>query len=128
MMVVDTSVIVSIVMEEADASFFRSRLSESGGAYISADSVVELLTVTSGHRDHAMVAETIVNSSLIRGIEPVTAEQAFIAGEAYRQFGKGHHKARLNFGDVFAYSLAKLKGLPLLFKGNDFALTGVSPA
>jgi len=126
--VVDTSAMVSIVMKEADAEYFRSSLSEAGGAIISAGSVVELLAVTSGHRDHSMVAKEVVNSKLIRNIEPVTAEQAFIAGEAYRQFGKGHHKARLNLGDMFAYSLAKLKDLPLLFKGNDFALTDITPA
>ena len=128
MIVVDTSAIISIVLKEADAYDYRKQLAEAGGALISAGSLVELMAVTSGHADNAMVAKQIVESDLIRGVEPVTAEQAFIAGEAYRKFGKGHHKARLNLGDVFAYSLAKLKGLPLLFKGNDFALTDVIPA
>ena len=69
--------------------------------------------------------KSLLNDSIPIRIEPVTAEQALLAGEAYRQYGKGFHKAHLNLGDVFAYSLAKLKNLPLLFKGQDFALTDI---
>ena len=62
-------------------------------------------------------------------IEPVTAEQARIARQAYRDFGKGsRHPAQLNFGDCFAYALAKELREPLLFKGNDFIHTDVVPA
>jgi ribonuclease VapC len=62
-------------------------------------------------------------------IEPVTEEQARIAREAYRDFGKGSgHPAQLNFGDCFAYGLAKVTGEPLLFKGNDFSRTDIAPA
>jgi ribonuclease VapC len=62
-------------------------------------------------------------------IEPVTERQARIAREAYRDFGKGSgHPARLNFGDCFAYALAKDKNEPLLFKGTDFAETDVASA
>jgi len=62
-------------------------------------------------------------------IEPVTEEQARIAREAYRDFGKGsRHPAQLNFGDCFAYGLAKVTGEPLLFKGNDFSRTDIAPA
>jgi ribonuclease VapC len=57
-------------------------------------------------------------------VEPVTEAQTRIARAAYRDFGKGSgHPARLNFGDCFAYALAKVKGEPLLFKGSDFAQT-----
>ena len=61
-------------------------------------------------------------------IVPVTAEQAKIAREAYRRFGKGRHKARLTFGDCFAYAAAKELGAPLLFKGNDFVETDLERA
>jgi ribonuclease VapC len=62
-------------------------------------------------------------------IEPVTEAQARVAREAYRDFGKGSgHPARLNFGDCFAYALAKVTGEPLLFKGNDFAQTDIKSA
>ena len=61
-------------------------------------------------------------------IEPVDAEQADIAANAYRRYGKGHHPAGLNLGDVFAYALARQRGAPLLFKGNDFVQTDVEAA
>jgi ribonuclease VapC len=62
-------------------------------------------------------------------VEPVTRDQARIARDAYRDFGQGSgHKAGLNFGDCFAYALAKTTGQALLFKGNDFGHTGITPA
>src|ERR1700686_1195635 len=61
-------------------------------------------------------------------VEPVTLNQARIAREAYRDFGKGRHRAGLNFGDCFAYALAKETGEPLLFKGDDFCHTDIVPA
>ena len=61
-------------------------------------------------------------------IEPVTEEQAHIARQAYTDFGKGRHKAGLNFGDCFAYALAKTAGETLLFKGEDFKKTDVASA
>ena len=62
-------------------------------------------------------------------VEPVTHDQARIAREAYRDFGKGSgHKAGLNFGDCYAYALAKSAGEALLFKGNDFSHTDITPA
>lgn len=61
-------------------------------------------------------------------IAPVSAEQAQMAREAYKKFGKGNHPARLNLGDCFAYALAKAKGEPLLFKGDDFRLTDIEAA
>jgi ribonuclease VapC len=64
------------------------------------------------------------------GIElvPVDADQAHIARQAFRQYGKGRHRAALNFGDCFSYALAKATGLPLLFKGTDFAQTDLQIA
>jgi ribonuclease VapC len=61
-------------------------------------------------------------------IEPVTVEQGAIARLAFRQYGKGRHPAGLNYGDCFAYALAKAVGEPLLFKGNDFVHTDVEIA
>jgi ribonuclease VapC len=58
-------------------------------------------------------------------IAPVTADQAMLARRAFREFGKGQHPAGLNFGDCFAYALAKASGEPLLFKGNDFSQTDI---
>ena len=61
-------------------------------------------------------------------ITPVSVEQARVARLAYQQFGRGNHPARLNYGDCFAYALAKVTGEPLLFKGNDFVQTDIQPA
>jgi ribonuclease VapC len=58
----------------------------------------------------------------------VTADQARVARRAYRTYGRGNHPAGLNFGNCFAYALAQTTGLPLLFKGDDFAQTDVAPA
>ena len=75
----------------------------------------------------ARVDELIRQAQIL--IEPVTETQARIAREAYRSFGKGSgHPARLNFGDCFAYALAKELGEPLLFKGDDFSKTDIAPA
>ena len=63
-----------------------------------------------------------------RSIAAVTPEQAEVACDAFRRFGKGRHSASLNFGDVFAYALAKTSAEPLLFKGNDFSETDLASA
>ena len=61
-------------------------------------------------------------------IEPVDKPQVVVAAQAYRRYGKGHHRAALNLGDVFAYALARVRNIPLLFKGNDFSQTGIDQA
>jgi ribonuclease VapC len=69
---------------------------------------------------------------LLRGlaatVEPVTEARALLAADAYRRYGKGYHSARLNYGDCFAYALAKELDAPLLYKGNDFAQTDIRSA
>ena len=71
--------------------------------------------------------ELVLEAQIV--IEPVTEAQARIAREAYRDFGKGSgHQAKLNFGDCFAYALAKVTGEPLLFKGGDFEQTDIKSA
>ncbi len=128
MIVIDTSAILAVVLSESDSAMLLRRMLHADRLMISAGTLVELLIVSSRDAGTHQDVKLFASNYLTNSIEPVTAEQALIAGEAYRQFGKGHHKARLNLGDVFAYSLAKLNGLPLLFKGNDFALTDITPA
>jgi ribonuclease VapC len=106
---------------------YLERIARGGGGLLSAGTLVELGAVTS--------KEDTVHSALLEflgfpfiEIEPVDAEQALVAVDAYRRFGRGRHPARLNFGDTFAYALARQKDLPLLFKGDDFSLTDVRPA
>lgn len=61
-------------------------------------------------------------------IEPITVEHGHVARQAFLDFGKGRHPAGLNFGDCFAYALAKTTGEPLLFKGRDFSKTDILAA
>ena len=96
----------------------------SAGSYLETGIVIDWMRepVLSAHLDHLL-------EELAIEVAPVTASQAKIARQAYRDFGRGSgHKAQLNYGDCFAYALAMERGEPLLFKGDDFAHTGVERA
>ena len=112
---------------EDEASAFRSLITESDGAVASAGNAVELAAVASGRDDLFDTALEFLREPYI-AIEAVDAEQAGIAAKAYRRYGKGRHPAGLNSGDMFAYALARQRGVPLLFKGGDFAQTDVAVA
>jgi ribonuclease VapC len=126
--IVDTSALIAILRDEPDARRFAEAIEAAGVRRISAATYVELGAVIDGARDP--VASRRVDELLEVAhitVEPVTATQARIAREAYRDFGKGSgHEAGLNFGDCFAYALARETGEPLLFKGDDFAQTDVA--
>lgn len=126
-MIVDTSAIVAILRGEPEAEQFASRMIASGGVAVSAANYLESGIVIDRERDP--VASTGLDA-LIRElaieIAPVTAGQAYLARQAYRDFGKGSgHPAKLNFGDCFAYALSMERGEPLLYKGDDFAHAGL---
>ena len=128
-MIIDTSAIVAILGAERDARLFAEAIAEAFERRVSAATYVEAGIVLDSRRDVALsrsLDDLIRNTGIV--IEPVTAEQAELAREAYRDFGKGSHRAGLNFGDCFAYALAKAKGEPLLFKGDDFRKTDVEVA
>ena len=129
-MIIDTSALVAILRNEPEAESFAVALRDAEVCRISAASFVEAAAVIDRPRDP--VAARRLDQLLVRiaaVIEPVTVEQARIAREAYRDFGRGSgHPARLNFGDCFAYALAKARNEPLLFKGADFAQTDVARA
>lgn len=127
-MIVDTSALIALLRGEEDAPRFARALATRGEPKrISAATFLETAIVIDASRDAVAsrrLDEVIQKATLV--IEPVTAEQAHIARAAYRDFGKGSgHPAGLNFGDCFAYALAKAKGDALLFKGKDFGLTDV---
>ena len=96
---------------------------------MSAVSYVETGVVIDSKRDPVLSRryDDFLRSMYIN-IEPVSLEQARLAREAYREFGKGRHRASLDMGDCFAYALAKEKDEPLLFKGDDFRKTDVEVA
>lgn len=127
MIVVDTSAIVAILRREADAPAMRAAIAGAARILISAVSVVELAAVSS--RDETLFdgVRDFLNEPFVV-VEPVDRDQAAAAVDAYRRFGRGRHPAGLNLGDVFAYALARTRGLPLLFKGDDFARTDIDAA
>jgi ribonuclease VapC len=127
-MIVDTSAIVAILRDELDAESFAKAIAGAKMRRVSAVNYLEAAAVIDGNRDP--VASRRFDDFFREGsftIEAVTAEQARIAREAYKDFGKGSgHPARLNFGDCFAYALAKAMSEPLLFKGQDFKHTDLA--
>ena len=128
-MIIDTSAIIAILRDEAGANDCALAIEKTRSRRISAANFVETALVIDGSRDPIASRrfDDLVKEAQI-GIEPVTEAQARVAREAYRDFGKGsRHPANLNFGDCFAYALAKTTGEPLLFKGADFIHTDIIP-
>jgi len=127
-MIIDTSALLAILRDEPEAASLAKAIAADSSRRISAVSYVEAAVVIDASRDP--VASRKFDELLREArfvIEPVTESQARIAREAYRDFGKGSgHAARLNFGDCFAYALAKDSAEPLLFKGSDFKRTDLS--
>ena len=126
-MVIDTSAIIAIALNEPDAPTLEHHIAEDPVRLISAATVLEA----------AMVIETRLGETggseldlwlHKSGVEiiAVSAAQADQARRAWRRYGKGHHPAGLNFGDCFSYALAALTGEPLLFKGEDFSKTDLA--
>jgi len=129
-MIVDTSALIAILCDERDAMSYAEAIANAAVRRISAANYVETAAVIDASHDpiaSRRFDDLLREARLV--IEPVTEAQARIARAAYRDFGRGGgHPARLNFGDCFAYALAKAKNEPLLFKGDDFAHTDVTPA
>ena len=128
-MIVDTSAIIAILRDEPDAASFAEAIAKASRRSLSAANFVESAAVIDGSNDP--IASRRFDDLLHEAqfvIEPVTEVQARVARDAYRDFGKGRHPAGLNFGDCFAYALARASGEPLLFKGDDFKHTDVESA
>lgn len=129
-MIVDSSAIVAILKREPKWETLSLALDEAASPQISAANYFETAIVVDGWRNPALSRkfDELVDQFKIE-ISPVTAEQARIARQAYREFGKGSgRRAGLNFGDCFTYALAKVKREPVLFKGDDFGHTDLRPA
>jgi ribonuclease VapC len=128
-MIVDTSAVVAILFAERDAEIYARAITQVGSCKISAASFVEVSLVVEAQTKEGgsrQLDAFIRRAGIV--IEPVSEEQAYIARQAYADFGKGRHTAGLNFGDCFAYALAKATGEPLLFKGRDFGKTDLESA
>lgn len=128
-MILDTSPLVAILAEEPDSQLYIDAISLAPSCRISAGNFLELSIVIEAQFGADVLRQC---DALFRRIgiviEPVTVDQVHLARQAFHDFGKGRHSAGLNFGDCFAYALAKAAGEPLLFKGDDFKQTDIVPA
>ena len=127
-MVVDTSALIAIAWDEPERERFHKGIEREPVRLISAASVVEASIVVMYRAGRSAATQAVEDldqliEQLGLEIEPVTPQQMRLAQLAYQAYGKGLHAAGLNFGDCFAYALAKATGRPLLFKGSDFAKT-----
>src|SRR5271157_2875366 len=123
-MVIDTSALVAIFLGVPERKLFLEHILQAEMKLISAANSLETGIVLEARRGEAAGRELdlfVVRAKL--EVVPVDAEQAEIARAAWRRYGKGRHKAGLNYGDCFSYALAKVSGEPLLAKGDDFAQT-----
>ena len=133
MIVVGSSAVLAIFRQEDDAADFAQRIAADDCPTMSAANIVEISIVLRGLKKVApdkaeRWLDDFIETAGIR-IEAVTPEQARLARSAHLRFGKGAgHRAALNYGDCFAYGLAKAMDAPLLFKGSDFRLTDINIA
>jgi ribonuclease VapC len=128
-MVLDTSALLAILFDEPERRRFSEAIALAGHCAVSAATFVEVsMILESRHGAAGVRALDRLLSAARVAVLPVDAPQAEAAREAFRQYGKGRHPAGLNFGDCFAYAVARTRGEPLLFKGADFALTDLRAA
>jgi ribonuclease VapC len=129
-MIVDTSAVIAIIKAEPEAEAFALAMEAADTIRISAGTLLEASIVADGYRNPKLSArfdEIVEHPKVV--IEPLTAEQAKIARQAYRDYGRGSgHPANLNFGDCFSYALARDKREPILYKGDDFVHTDLRSA
>lgn len=125
-MVIDSSVLFASLSNEVDAPDLIKAMTADSVRLLSVASLLETAIVIESRHGLAggkKLDEFIRIAQIV--VQPVTIEQLSIARAAFRSYGKGRHPAALNFGDCFAYALAKFRSEPLLFKGNDFSQTDV---
>lgn len=126
MIVVDSSALIAVLLGEGDAERFRDVLVKAERVYLSAATLLEA-SIVADSRGRGDAFDQMVYY-LSPEIVPVDWNMAERARKAYRTFGRGNHKAALNFADCIAYATAAHLGLPLLFKGDDFVHTGIPVA
>ena len=128
-MVLDTSALVAVLFDEPERYEFVRTISAARRRLISSATLVESSIVVEAKRGEAAGRELdlFLHRATFQTVA-VDEEQAQLARGAWRRYGRGRHPAGLNFGDLFAYALARARGEPRLFQGNDFARTDVVPA
>ena len=125
-MVLDTSALLALLLDEPEAEDFRAAVEEDTTRLVSAATLLETALVIEARKGEpgGRELDTLIHKAEVV-VVPVDAEHVAEARRAHRRFGKGRHAAGLNFGDLFAYALARTAGDPLLFKGDDFAKTDI---
>ena len=126
MIVVDTSALLAVIQDEPVGAKIQAFLRSNGPFAISAATLTEALIVSSRRNLRRSVEDLVAGFGF--EIVPVGPDDAHAAADAHDRWGRGMHPAGLNFGDCFAYALAKARGWPLLFVGDDFARTELAPA
>jgi ribonuclease VapC len=128
-MVIDTSAMLAILLDEPERAGFIAAIEKEATRAMSVASFVECSLVLDARfgPDAVRDLDLFIARAHV-SLVPIDTDQAYAARQAYRRFGKGRHAAALNFGDCFAYALARTMAEPLLFKGADFALTDVEQA
>lgn len=127
-MVIDTSALLAILQREPESRAFNRAIEAAASRLLSAGNFVEVSIVVEARTGAAGIRELdhFVETAGIE-VEDVDRRQAMEARRAFQIYGKGRHRAGLNFGDCFAYALAKIRAQPLLYKGGDFSATDVIP-
>ena len=128
-MIVDSSALLAVAFGEPEAAAYATAIAAAARPRMSVANWFESFMVAESRSGSTTPGR--LESILKRfGVElvPVSALQASAALDAWRRFGRGKHPAKLNYGDCFAYALAKTEGEPLLFKGEDFSQTDIEPA
>ena len=128
-MVVDTSVLIAILQDEPERHAFIKSLEAADSLRVSMATFVEVSIVIDARHGAAGLRDLdrLINRAAIE-LVPVDLEQAHLAREAFGRFGKGRHRAALNYGDCFSYALAASLAEPLLCKGSDFRHTDLTLA
>src|SRR5271165_5760133 len=128
-MILDTSALAAILFGEPEVALYTRLIHDADRCLMIAANFLELSIVIEGQigPDAGRQCDVFFRRADIT-LEPFTVEQAHLARQVFLDFGKGRHAAGLNFGDCFAYALAKITGEPLLFKGEDFKKTDILSA
>jgi ribonuclease VapC len=126
-MVLDSSAILAILLNEPDAHPLRAAFDNDDTRLLSAATLLEVALVIEARKGEAGgdALDLLISKSQIE-VVPVDADQVAEARRAWRRFGRGHHAAALNYGDLFSYALSRTSGEALLFKGVDFTRTDVA--
>jgi ribonuclease VapC len=129
-MMIDSSALVALLLGEPETAGFVAAIARASSRFVSAPSYVEtaiVMTARSGPEARRQLDQLL--SDLAIEVVPFSRDQAVLAIDAFRQYGRGSgHPARLNFGDCFTYALARFRHEPVLFKGDDFSRTDIAAA